>query len=50
MSPYSRLFLYFSEYSIPDTNDMMEENLNESQDQMKTLMQLQVSTCTMLLI
>jgi len=30
-----------AEYSIPDTNDMMEENLNESQDQMKTLMQLQ---------
>ena len=32
----------FSEYSIPDINDIFEENLNESQDQMKALMQLQV--------
>ena len=38
----ANLFVYFSEYSIPDVNDILEENLNESQDQMKALMQLQV--------
>ena len=44
ISLFAFVLFVFSEYSIPDTNDMIEENLNESQDQMKTLMQLQVCT------
>ena len=35
----------FREYSIPSIDDILEENLNELQDQMKEIMHVQV--CSM---
>ncbi len=36
------ILIFCSELSIPELHEMSEENLNEAQDQMKSIMKIQV--------